>query len=195
MVELLTDVYTQYADVIHGCGAALRRAAAPTPAMSRYVLPDLVITARNPMPRIDSQRANFALAYGFCQEMEVRYRDDAHVIRNHMQAERAAYVRKVCQLRARYWDVLGEGRFVDALGFESSNAAVTTTAFVQGVRRAVVAWNDSGKPQSVEIRYARVRIGRSGRRGRPIGRTTVEARTAAGRRVAIRAQQVKCCLQ
>jgi hypothetical protein len=151
MVELLTDVYTQYGDVIHGCGAAFAPAANAFPAMSRYVMPDLIITARNPRPRIDSRTANFALAYGFRPEIEVRYRDDVRVVRNGVDAEQAAYLRQVSQLRRRYWDLLALGRYTDTLGIEASNPAVTVTGFEQGNRRAVVAWNDTSKPESITL--------------------------------------------
>jgi hypothetical protein len=151
MVELLTDVYTQYADVIHGCGAAFAPGPSAFPAMSRYVMPDLIITARNPMPRIDSRRANFALAYGFRPEVEVRYRDDVRVVRNAFDAELAVYLRKVGQLRRRHWDLLALGRYTDVLGIQASNPAVTVTGFEHGSRRAVVTWNDTRTPQPVAV--------------------------------------------
>lgn len=151
MVELLTDVYTQYADVIHGCGAAFAPGPNAFPAMSRYVMPDLIITARNPMPRIDSRRANFALAYGLRPEIEVRYRDDVRVVRNHLDRDQAVYLRKVGQLRRRHWDLLALGRYTDVLGIQASNPAVTVTGFEQADRRAVVAWNDTRAPQPIAV--------------------------------------------
>lgn len=151
MVELLTDVYTQYGDVIHGCGAAFTPSSNAFPAMSRYVMPDLIITARNPMPRIDARTANFALAYGFRPEIEVRYRDDVRVVRNGINAERAVYLRQVGQLRRRYWDLLALGRYVDTLGIEASNPAVTVTGFEQSNRKAVVTWNDTPTRQPIAV--------------------------------------------
>lgn len=152
--EHLTDVYSQYVDLLHGAGEGYAPGPSSFPAMSRYVMPDVILTSRNPMPRIDTRRANFVLAYGFLPEVEVRYRDDVQVIRDGVGSEKADYLRKVLQLRSRYAELLACGQYRDVLGIQVSNPAVTITSFESGKRRAVITWNDTGSPQTVEVHLA-----------------------------------------
>jgi len=149
--EHLTDVYSQYVDMLHGCGAGYAPGPTSFPAMARYVLPDVILTSRNPMPRLDARQVNFALAYGLLPELEVRYRNDASIIRDGVGAEKAEYLRKIGQLRGRYPELLFQGRYMDVLGVEASNPAVTVTSFESGRRRAVVAWNDTSSEQRIEV--------------------------------------------
>lgn len=151
VVEWLTDVYSQYVDMIHGCGVGFSPGGNGFPAVSRYVLPDVILTQRNPRPWLDPVDANFALAYGFRYELEVRYRDDAFKVRNELCHSSCNYVRKVSELRKRYWDLLGLGRYIDTVGIESSNSAVRVTGFEQGNRRAVVTWNNTPKEQKIAV--------------------------------------------
>ena len=151
VAELLTDVYSQYGDMLHGCGAGFGPGGASFPAMSRYVLSDVIMTQRNPKPWMNPTDANFALTYGFRYELEVRYRDDAFKVRNGLVNGSRDYVRKVSELRKQYWDLLGMGRFVDTVGIESSNPAVTVTGFQQGDRLAVVTWNNTSKLQETAV--------------------------------------------
>jgi len=57
----------------------------------------------DPRPWLDPVDANYALAYGFRYEMEVRYRDDAFKVRNRLAHCCCDYVRKVSELRKHYW--------------------------------------------------------------------------------------------
>ena len=158
LTEHVTDVYSQYVDFLHGCGEGFAPGPESFPAMARYVLPDLVVTSRNPMPRIDARRANFALAYGFVPEIEVRYRDDVQIIRDGQEAEKADYLRQIAQLRTRYPDLLLQGRYMDTLGLEASNPALTITSFHSGNQRAVITWNDTSQTQTVEVRVPGCRL-------------------------------------
>jgi hypothetical protein len=151
VVEWLTDVYSQYVDLIHGCGPGFAPGGSAYPAIARYVLPDVILTQRNPRPWLDPADANFALAYGFRYELEVRYRDDAFKVRNGLCNSSRDYVRKVSELRKRYWDLLGTGRYIDTVGVQSSNPAVRVTGFEHGNRRAVVTWNNTSKEQTVAV--------------------------------------------
>ena len=158
LTEHVTDVYSQYVDFLHGAGEGFAPEPGSFPAMCRYVLPDVVVTSRNPMPRIDARRVNFALAYGFIPELEVRYRDDVQIIRDGQEAEKADYLRGITQFRLRYPELLLRGRYMDALGLEATNPAVTITSFASDNRRAVVAWNDTTQDQAVEVRLAGFRL-------------------------------------
>lgn len=151
MVELLTDVYAQHADVIHGWGPGFAVAPTAFPQMYRYTFPDVVMTARQQAPRADAKQVNFALAYGLRFELEVRYRADMETIRQNDKPHLKEYLRKASALRDRYWKLLGSGRFIDNRGIESTNAAVSVTGFENEARRAVVVWNNTTQTQTTAV--------------------------------------------
>jgi hypothetical protein len=151
MTESFIDTYAHHLDVIHGNGNGFQTSDQAFPAMTRYTFPEVIATQRHTAVRPDRKQANFALAYGFRFELEVRYRADAITIRNQEKPHLRDYIRKVSGLRDRYWDLLGSGTFQDDRGLRNSNPQVTATVFARGERRAVVIWNQTAKPQNVGV--------------------------------------------
>ncbi|WP_321473894.1 DUF6259 domain-containing protein [uncultured Paludibaculum sp.] len=151
MFEHNTDIYAQYADIIHCAGEGCALTSRSFPQLFRYTFPEIIITSRDAAPRVDPKQVNHSLAYGMRFELEVRYRADVETIRGHQKTQLRDYIRSVSQLRDRYWDLLGNGRFLDDQGLTNQNRAVTATAFASGQRRAVVLWNNSGQVQPVRV--------------------------------------------
>jgi hypothetical protein len=150
MTEHFTDAYAHYVDFLHGAGNGFQLAGEGFPQMSRYTFPEVIMTQRHAAPRPDRKQVNFALAYGFRFELEVRYRADVRTILREEKPHLREYLRKVSQLRDRYWDLL-TGTFLDDRGLMNRNLALTATLFARGGRRAVVVWNNTAKPQEVNV--------------------------------------------
>ncbi len=146
LVEQASDISSQYVDAIHGVGPGFRLDALGYPAPLRYTFPDIIMTARQPAPRADRKQVNFAFAYGFRFELEVRYRADAETIRSGAKPHLRNYLAGVSALRDRYWDLLGQGTFVHDRGVVGAAPGLTVTAFENGRRRAVVLWNNTAAP-------------------------------------------------
>jgi hypothetical protein len=151
MGEHLCDLYAQYFDVIHGVHRGFSPGEPGFPQMSRYTFPELVLTSRSAAPRLTPRQMNFSLAFGYRIEIESRYRSDVQTIRKEEKVHLRDYQRAVSELRNRYWDLLGSGRFLDDQGLSNRNPAVTATLFSAGGRRAVVAWNDTAQPQEPAV--------------------------------------------
>lgn len=158
MVELLTDIYAQHADVIHGWGPGFAVAPTAFPQMYRYTFPDVVMTARQQAPRADAKQVNFALAYGLRFELEVRYRADMETIRQNDKPHLKEYLRQVSALRDRYWKLLGTGRFLDDRGVAFTNQNLNVTSFENENRRAVVVWNNTAKTQTTSVNVPGYRL-------------------------------------
>jgi hypothetical protein len=150
MSEHFTDVYAQHLDIVHGAGAGFAHGDQAFPQMSRYTFPETILTQRHQAPRADRKQVNFALAYGFRFELEVRYHADMETIRREEKPHLRDYLRKVAGLRERY-RILTDGAFRDAEGVVNRNPAVSATAFVQGARCAIVAWNNTNKAQELAV--------------------------------------------
>lgn len=164
--EHITDLYSAYLDAVHGINAApggegafAAVAAHPEevrtlnyPALFRYCFPDTIITVRNPSPRIPQRMANYALAFGFRPEMEIRYQTDREELLADVYAEERVYAQKLSALRLRYPQLLLRGRFVDTDLIGASNPALIATSFVaeDGQSMAVVLWNDTDAAQSTQ---------------------------------------------
>ncbi len=151
MTEIFTDPYAHYVDVLHGAGAGFQYDDQAFPQMMRYTFPEVIATQRHAAPRPDRKQANFALAYGFRFELEVRYRADVQTIRREEKPHLRDYQRKVSELRDRYWDLLGGGEFQDDRGLVNRNPSLSATRFVRGGRSAVVLWNNTAKAQPVAV--------------------------------------------
>jgi hypothetical protein len=150
MSEHFTDVYAQYLDIVHGVGGGFAHGDQSFPQMSRYTFPETILTQRQQAPRADRKQVNFALAYGFRFELEVRYHADMETIRREEKPHLREYLRKVAGLRERY-RILTDGAFRDVEGVVNRNPAVSATAFVQGARCAIVAWNNTSKTQELAV--------------------------------------------
>jgi hypothetical protein len=151
MGEHICDLYAQFMDVIHGVHRGFSPSEPAFPQMVRYTFPEVVMTSRNAAPRLTLRQSNFALAYGFRFETEVRYRADVETVRRREKPELQEYQRSISALRDRYWDLLGAGRFLDDRGLVNRNREVTATLFAQGKRNALVVWNNTAVKQEVKV--------------------------------------------
>ncbi len=163
MTEHVTDLYSAYADCLHGMflspfaqgerGRALEgREPMMTnyPELFRYCFPDTCVTVRNPAPYMTERVANFCFLYGLKLEMELRYEADKEDILADKWPEYRRYGKAVSDLRRRYWQVLGRGRFVDTDPLDNHNPGLLAKAFVNGGQLAAVLWNDTAAPISLE---------------------------------------------
>jgi len=149
--EHVTDVYSQYADMLHGCGVPSGDSR-DFPEMFRYCFPETTITVRNrASASISPTYANSAITYGLVMEMEVRYRDDRENLLADRSKESREYAKSVADLRKRYRDVLGRGKFVDEEPLVNGNAVVKCKAFETENRLAVVLWNPTTQPQTIKL--------------------------------------------
>ncbi|HML49674.1 MAG TPA: hypothetical protein PKE04_23300, partial [Clostridia bacterium] len=167
MSEHITDLYSQYLDVIHGIGAdpsapgSLARVATADergpemvnfPALFRYCFPETMITLRNPRPYLAPRAVNYAFLFGFKYEMELRYLDDQSFVREGKHADWKDYAAKVTALRLRHKDLLLRGKYRDEAGLVNGNPRVTAAAYVGEDGAAGIAlWNDTDKAQAVDV--------------------------------------------
>ena len=171
--EHVTDLYSQFLDLVHGIGTepgarggatvpgkAQKLPAGSTcrmPELFRYCFPETMITVRNPKPYLERRMTNYAFAYGFKFEMELRYDPDRELIRSGGMPEERAYAKKVADLRRRYRDYLLLGTFRADEGIEESS--VPANVFVTaGGRRAAALWNDSEEAVRPVLRLSEGRI-------------------------------------
>lgn len=163
--EHITDLYSAYLDACHGIGtvpsahgANAAASASPEiprhlsfPALFRFAFPQTIITLRNPAPYISRAFANFALAYGFRYEMEIRYQADCTDLKNDAYAAERVYAAALSRLRDACASTLLRGTFRDTAEIRAANPAVITTSFVSADGRslACVLWNDTDTTQSL----------------------------------------------
>lgn len=163
--EHITDIYSAYLDCVHGIGSAPsaegdRKKAADGgllsgplnyPELFRYTFPETIITIRNSAPFLSIRHVNYAAVFGFRFEMEIRYQDDCDDILADRWPEERIYAKKVSDLRRRYWDVLGYGRFTDEENIRNGNAAMIVKGFKKEDCLAVIMWNDTDSEARVDI--------------------------------------------
>lgn len=160
--EHITDVYSRYLDALHGIhsapGAEDERAKASTskksaclayPELFRYTFPDKIITVRNQHPYISPRMVNYAFLYSFVFEIELRYRRDKDEVLSDEFGEWREYAKKVADLRKRFWHILGNGSFSDALYAVSENPHILAKCYEDADEVAVALWNDSGEEQKI----------------------------------------------
>jgi hypothetical protein len=150
MIEHFSDAYADQIDIIHGVGNHQLSDTA-FPQLMRYTFPEVISTSRQQAPRLDAKQVNFAFAYGFRFELEVRYRADMETIRRQEKTHLRDYMKKVSGLRDRYWELLGSGTYMDDRGVENRNRSLTVTRFAKGARCALAVWNNTGSPQKVAV--------------------------------------------
>jgi hypothetical protein len=148
MAEHFTDVFSQYLDIVHCARFACSYAPEAFPELVRYTVPDVIITARHPALRPERAQVNYAFTYGLRFELEIRYRDEIPVLKENIHPEMAEYLRQLTQVRARHWNLLGLGRFMNSSSLAGQNPAVRYTLFGDGDQRAVIAWNPGTTAQS-----------------------------------------------
>ncbi|MCI9192769.1 MAG: hypothetical protein HFE92_05140 [Acutalibacter muris] len=163
MTEHVTDLYSAYADCLHGMflspfAQGERREALEGgepmmtnfPELFRYCFPKTYVTVRNPAPYMTRRVANFCFLYGLKLEMEVRYEADKQDLLADKWPEYRQYGKAVSDLRRRYWQLLGRGEFRDTDPLDIPSPGLLAKAFVNGSQLAAALWNDSGEPISLE---------------------------------------------
>ncbi|AEV29397.1 hypothetical protein SpiGrapes_1590 [Sphaerochaeta pleomorpha str. Grapes] len=166
MTEHETDVYSQFPDILHGIGICppsrnkMKKAgdswtslSSSAPQMFRYCFPEIIMTLRNPNPFLDRRYVNYAIAFGFRFEMEIRYLGDRQVLVDNEQSEMALYARKAGALRRKYKDMLLEGLFRDQENIQNENPQVYCSLFEGKARSCLVLWNDTVTTQTVSLSY------------------------------------------
>jgi hypothetical protein len=157
MSEHINDLYSGYLDAVHAIGVApsapgdfadahdnphsVRRINYP--ALFRYCFPNDVITTRNPNPHISTRLSNYALAFGFRPEMEIRYQADCDDVLNDKYQQTREYALKIASLRQQFANELLLGTFVDNDEIASCDPHIIATSFVNQNTMAVVLWNDT----------------------------------------------------
>jgi hypothetical protein len=162
MTEHVTDLYSAYADCLHGMflspfaqGERKQALEGDAPMMTnypelfRYCFPDTCVTVRNSAPYMTERVSNFCFLYGLKLEMEIRYEADKEDILADKWPEYRQYGKAVSDLRRRYWQVLGRGRFQDTDPLNVPNPDLLAKAFVNGSQLAAALWNDTGAPISL----------------------------------------------
>lgn len=162
MTEHVTDLYSAYADCLHGMflspfAQGERKAALDGdepmmtnyPELFRYCFPATYVTVRNPAPYMTDRVANFCFLYGLKLEMEVRYEADKEDVLADKWPEYRQYSKAVSDLRRRYWHVLGRGEFVDTDPLDIPSHDLLAKAFINGSQLAAALWNDTGEPISL----------------------------------------------
>ena len=162
--EHICDVYSQFADCLHGISASPSGEGNRTvyeegnvasvinyPELFRYCFPNTIITLRNPYPYIQPRIANYAITFGFRYEMELRYLDDCVYVLEDRTPQWKEYAAKITSLRKKYWDVLGYGKFVDEEYIQIKNRKVIAKSFVKDNNLVVVLWNDNSSDQKIDL--------------------------------------------
>lgn len=166
MSEHITDLYSQYLDCVHGIGTMpgqrsglaqmgtgvhkLEPQAVVKPELFRYCFPDTMITVRNPYPYMERRMVNYAFAYGFKFEMELRYDTDQQFVRENRAPEKCRYAKATADLRRKYEAHLLTGTFRADEGMKNANVIANTFLAADG-SRIVAVWNDSENEIKPEI--------------------------------------------
>lgn len=150
LVELVTDVFSQYPDIVHCSGTACQYDKEAFPSMFRYTVPDVIVTARHTATRPDPIEVNYAFTYGLRFELELRYREEQDEVLNNIHPEMSEYLKDLTQLRRRHWSLLGTGTFLNADNISEPNTRLTSTLFGDGKAEAVITWNNTKSPQLAE---------------------------------------------
>jgi hypothetical protein len=142
VIELATDCYFEYVDIIHSNGIGFWPEPEAFGEMLRYTFPEPLITNRG--GGTSDRRAQ--LGYTFT----LGWRFDSN-LRDVRDAGLHAYLARLTELRRKYSDLLLEGRFVDNEGFLCDNSRVASHAFTAGNRMAVTLWNPTETAQRAKV--------------------------------------------
>lgn len=142
VIELAADCYLPWVDITHAWGPGFYPAPDSFGELLRYTYPEAVLTNRSDTPR--DRRAHYGHAFTLGLRFDARLADL-------QDPEVGPYLRRLCELRNQYADLLLEGRFVDCEGFYANNPRVAAHGFLSGNRLAVALWNPEPTHQRVEI--------------------------------------------
>lgn len=137
-IELVTDCYAGWVDLIHSEGIGFYSDPESFGEMFRYTFPEVIVTNRVQGPEQSDRKRQFghAFALGLRFEGVGRVQDP--------------YLNRLIELYNTYADLLLEGRFLDDEGFVCDNNRVSSHAFVAGDRMAVTLWNPTNVPQRIK---------------------------------------------
>lgn len=158
MSEHITDLYSAYLDAAHGianmpskCGdraiaIGSEKGSMIFPDVFRYCFPEVVITLRNPQPFVDRRAVNYAFAFNFPVEIEIRYRADREDVLDDKFAEQRKYAKKVALLRKKYAKEIAHGKYIDNVGIACDQPTVYAKGYETDGTVTVTLWNDSTVP-------------------------------------------------
>lgn len=142
VIELVTDCYTPWVDIMHAWGPGFFPAPDSYGALFRYTFPEAVITNRTGGPYGRKAQYGHAFTLGLRFDAATRDGQDPAV---------GPYLARLCELRNRHAELLMEGRFVDDEGFICDNSRVAAHGFLAGNRLAVAIWNPDEVPQKAAV--------------------------------------------
>lgn len=164
MTETITDVYSQFIDCIHGIGSKTGAKAERGscckhphttvfnfPEMFRHCFPDNISTLRNSRPYLHPRMANYALAYGFRFEVELRYLKDKQFVEDNCHADWKEYAQAVCALRRKHAHLLLHGDYSCDPALTRANPALVHGVFTNGDEQCVVLWNDTDDELPIDL--------------------------------------------
>ena len=141
-IELVSDCYAGWVDVVHSEGVGFHVAPESFGEMYRYTFPAHVITNR-PIGSPESDRRK---QLGKAFSLGLRFDSGLRDVQNH-----ARYMARLVEIYKTHADLLLEGRFVDNEGFLCDNNRVSSHAFVAGNRMAVTLWNPTDVAQRARV--------------------------------------------
>ena len=142
-VELVTDCYAGWVDIVHGEGVGFWVDPEGFGEMFRYTFPRPLVTNR-PIGGPEANNRRKQLGLGF--SLGMRFDSSINDVRNLPQ-----YMGRLIQLYQTHVDLLMEGRFVDTDGFLCDNHQIAAHAFVAGHRMAVTLWNRTEVAQRARV--------------------------------------------
>lgn len=148
------------------------------PEMLRYTFPEYVISDREATPIKDRTMSNFAVAFGFRHDIEIRYGYDRvycdtgklptaadykgisapsniEKMNRGSYEEQTSYLRKINEFQRKFGEYLLYGKFVDSDGFNVTSDGLGELVVNRWLGEkggsAVLVWNAGSKPQRVVI--------------------------------------------
>jgi len=143
-LELVTDCYAGWVDIIHSEGIGFYPDPESFGEMFRYTFPDPIVTNRTQGPEANNLRKQLGHAFS----LGLRFEGGSRGAQN---PDYARYAARLIDLYKTHADLLLEGRFVDTEGFLCDNSRVSSHAFVAGSRMAVTLWNSTDAAQKARV--------------------------------------------
>lgn len=191
MTEGLVDAEMNTIGMFHGCGeaAGIRPLNAFRkrftgdgsleyyPELFHYTFPELITTIRHPNPSNSRYVLNYQLAFGFRNEMELRYAADRKYVEDGIvpdrpdygnvlgppsldmlreagdPAEAVRYYKQALTFQKEHADLFMEGRFLSDrdVQLDASSPCVLASAFAAEGKLGVLVWNVSDEPVTYKV--------------------------------------------